>query len=472
MIKPSLLFCASEVYPFAKTGGLADVAHALPRALQKSYDLKVVMPLYALVDKEKFSVSSLEKSFQVTMNGVNYQVELFGCVYEETEYIFVYSPLLSDKEYLYGTPTEGYEDNALRFAIFNYAIIEILKHDDYAITHLNDWQCALVPLLIKEQKEIKTKTLFTIHNLAYQGVFAYNELEKIGIQKEYFHIDAFEFYGKINFMKAGIAYADALTTVSPNYAKEILTPAFGCGLEGFLSLHKHKLSGILNGIDSEHFTPQNDKLLNHPYATLTEKSLNKKSYLKESNLKGIKKPLFAFIGRFTHQKGVDLLIEVLEKLALQECNIVILGDGEEKYQQAILKIKEDYKNIHFEFTYNEALSHRIYASADFLLMPSLFEPCGLNQMIAMKYAALPIVHKVGGLKDSVQNYKNFNVNSKKGYGILFNRPNADSFLKALTQALLLYKNKREFNKLVKHNMLCDFSWSKSAELYSKLYKQL
>jgi len=472
MSKKSLLFCASEVYPFAKTGGLADVAHALPRALSESYNIQVVLPLYASIDRDKYSIISLKNSFNITLNTKPYEVELYGCKYEGVEYLFIYSALLCERDFLYGTPSQGYEDNALRFAIFNHAIVELLKQKEYAFAHLNDWQSALTPLLIKHAKNIETKTLFTIHNLAYQGVFAYEELFNIGVNSSYFNIDALEFYGKVNFMKAGIAYADAVTTVSPSYAKEILTPAFGCGLEGFLTHHNNKLRGILNGLDTEHFNPNKDKLIEQTFTNLTQKLENKKAYLKEAKLKGIKKPLFAFIGRFTHQKGIDLLIEVLESLALESCNIVILGDGEEKYQTQVEAISQKHTNIHFEFKYNEPLSHRIYASSDFLLMPSLFEPCGLNQMIAMSYGALPIVHSVGGLKDSVQNYKRFNAESPKGYGLAFKTPNADSFLKVLKEALKLYGSKKEYNVLVKHNMLCDFSWSQSAQLYKKLYEEL
>ena len=472
MTKKSLLFCASEVYPFAKTGGLADVSHSLPRALQDSYELKVVMPLYSLIDRKKYAIKSLNKSFSISMNDIDYEVELFGCTYEGLEYIFIYSTLLCDREFLYGTPTSGYPDNALRFTIFCRGIVELLRTNTYDIVHLNDWQTALVPLLLQEESEINTKTLFTIHNLAYQGLFSYETLKEIAIDSKYFTIDVLEFYGQMNFMKAAIAYSDAVTTVSQSYADEILTATFGCGLDGFLRSHKSKLTGIINGIDSEHFTPSKDKLLEYPFTNLTEKKLNKKSYLKEIFLKGISKPLFIFIGRFTSQKGVDLLIESLEEIALNDCNIAILGDGEIQYQEKIKEIVDRYDNIHFEFKYNEVLSHQMYASADFLLMPSLFEPCGLNQMIAMSYGAIPIVHKVGGLKDTVNDYKLFDKESNKAYGILFEDPSSDSLIYSFNEALALYSTKKDYNKIVKHNMLCDFSWKNSAKLYDKLYKQL
>ena len=472
MTKKSLLFCASEVYPFAKTGGLADVSHSLPRALQDSYELKVVMPLYSLIDRKKYAIKSLNKSFSISMNDIDYEVELFGCTYKGLEYIFIYSTLLCDREFLYGTPTSGYPDNALRFTIFCRGIVELLRANTYDIVHLNDWQTALVPLLLQEESEINTKTLFTIHNLAYQGLFSYETLSEIAIDSKYFTIDVLEFYGQMNFMKAAIAYSDAVTTVSQSYADEILTATFGCGLDGFLRSHKSKLTGIINGIDSEHFTPSKDKLLEYPFTNLTEKKLNKKSYLKEKNLKGITKPLFIFIGRFTSQKGVDLLIDSLEEIALNDCNIAILGDGEIQYQEKIKEIVDRYDNIHFEFKYNEVLSHQMYASADFLLMPSLFEPCGLNQMIAMNYGAIPIVHKVGGLKDTVNDYKLFDKESNKAYGILFEDPSSDSLIYSFNEALALYSTKKDYNKIVKHNMLCDFSWKNSAKLYDKLYKQL
>ena len=472
MTKKSLLFCASEVYPFAKTGGLADVSHSLPRALQDSYELKVVMPLYSLIDRKKYAIKSLNKSFSISMNDIDYEVELFGCTYKGLEYIFIYSTLLCDREFLYGTPTSGYPDNALRFTIFCRGIVELLRANTYDIVHLNDWQTALVPLLLQEESEINTKTLFTIHNLAYQGLFSYETLNEIAIDSKYFTIDVLEFYGQMNFMKAAIAYSDAVTTVSQSYADEILTATFGCGLDGFLRSHKSKLTGIINGIDSEHFTPSKDKLLEYPFTNLTEKKLNKKSYLKEKNLKGITKPLFIFIGRFTSQKGVDLLIDSLEEIALNDCNIAILGDGEIQYQEKIKEIVDRYDNIHFEFKYNEVLSHQMYASADFLLMPSLFEPCGLNQMIAMSYGAIPIVHKVGGLKDTVHDYKLFDKESNKAYGILFEDPSSDSLIYSFNEALALYSTKKDYNKIVKHNMLCDFSWKNSAKLYDKLYKQL
>jgi len=469
MIKERVLFAASEIYPFAKSGGLADVAYSLPRALSSQYDLCVVMPLYQLVDRERFTIGSLNESFEITMGEVNYSVELYGCEYEGIRYYFIYSPLLSERKYLYGSPEHGYEDNAIRFGIFNYAIVEMLKRENYAIAHLNDWQCALVPLLLQTQDALSTKTVFTIHNLAYQGVFEKKTLEQLGIDENFYTLEGIEFYDQVNFMKAGIAYADSVSTVSPNYAKEIVTTEFGYGLEGFLKHHQSKLIGILNGIDTLQFSPSSDKTLLKLYSGLTGKAINRRAYLKSVGLKGIKKPLFIFIGRFTWQKGMDLLIETLPSLATFECNIAILGEGEAVYHTALESIAKSHRNIYLEFGFDESLSHRLYAAGDFLLMPSLFEPCGLNQMIAMRYGSVPVVHKIGGLADSVISEKEFNTESTDGYGITFDRANQGDFIAAIEQAIELYENKRRYNRICRHNMQCDFSWQESAKEYEALY---
>ncbi len=470
MSKKKILFVSSEVYPFAKSGGLADVAYSLPRSLMSEYSVSVVMPLYQFVEREKFHIVRLGKHFSVTMGGVEYRIELYGCKYKGVDYRFIYSPLLCDREFLYGPPHSGYEDNAIRFGIFNYAVTALLKQQHYDIAHLNDWQSALVPLLIEDDKTIQTRILFTIHNLAYQGVFAKTALDELGIDEKYFTMDGIEFHDKINFMKAGIGYSDAVTTVSPRYAKEILTPEFGSGLDGYLYHHRSKLTGIINGIDTEHFSPSTDRALVQPYSNLTQKAVNKRAYLKQTTLKGVKKPLFIFIGRFTWQKGLDLLIESLAKTASMECNIAILGSGEEKYHNELKKITDKHANLHLEHSQDEALSHQMYAAADFLLMPSLFEPCGLNQMIAMHYGAMPIVHSVGGLADTVHRYEDFDSTKKEsGYGVVFSEPTKLSYIKAFHQALELYGNKRLYNKIVKHNMGCDFSWSESIKLYKRLY---
>ena len=464
-----VLFAASEVYPFAKTGGLADVAHALPRALS-TYDVEVIMPLYQSVDRNKYKIVSEDCFFDVSMGETHYRIEMYGCTHEGVKYRFVYHPMLCDREFLYGTPEAGYEDNGLRFALFSYAITALLHKNRYEIVHLNDWQCALSALLIHKDRTLSPKVIYTIHNLAYQGIFDSTLLESIGIDKKYFTMGSLEFYGKVNFMKAGIAYADEITTVSPSYAKEIMTPAFGCALEGFLNFHSSKLSGIINGIDRDHFSPTADRALVAPYCDAKGKKVNKSNLLKRLGLKGVTKPLFVFIGRFTSQKGVDLLIETLPKIAVLECNIALIGEGEESYHEALKTLVSHHKNIHLTFGYDESLSHQMYASADFLLMPSLFEPCGLSQMIAFSYGTVPIVHRVGGLTDTVKRVETYQEDSCSGYGLIFSSPTSRSFLSAVKKGCELFEDKKHFERILNHNMKCDFSWGESAIAYSALYE--
>lgn len=472
MSKSSLLFVTSEVYPFAKTGGLADVMHSLPRALIDYYAVRVVLPLYQSIDRQRYGIIATGESYNLVMGGVEYPIEYYGCTYENVEYCFVYSSVLCDREFLYGPPECGYEDNDIRFGVFNHAVVELLKRHSYPIAHLNDWQSALVPLLIKRDGHIETRALFTIHNLAYQGNFDATSLERLGISSEYFTMDGVEFHGMMSFIKAGIAYADMVTTVSPTYAKEILKPSLGFGMEGFLAHHSAKLSGILNGIDIDHFSPLCDSTILHPYSNLTGKAVNKKDFLKQIGLKGANKPLFVFIGRLVSQKGVDLLIEALPPLATMECNIALLGEGEGRYKDAIESVVKAHPNVHVTFAHDEALAHRMYAAADFLLMPSLFEPCGLNQIIAMSYGALPIVHSVGGLADTVHSIEKFDPEKDVGFGIVFTKFTQRAFMNAIHRAIDLYSTKQEYKAILNHNMKCDFSWKKSLKRYLSLYKKM
>lgn len=467
-----VLFASSEVYPFAKTGGLADVAYSLPRAMQSDYDIHIVMPLYQFISREQYGIVSTDERFNIYMGGISYSVEMYSCTYEDIVYRFVYSPLLCDRDFLYGPPEAGYEDNALRFALFSFVIVYLLKQKHYSIAHLNDWQCALAALLIDRDPSLSINTIYTIHNLAYQGIFDHSVLSTIGIDETYFTMGSLEFYGKINFMKAGIAYADHVTTVSPTYAREILTHEFGCGLEGFLHFHRSKLSGILNGIDQVHFSPALDPMLVSPYTDAKGKKTNKSDLLKHLGLKGVTKPFFVFIGRFTGQKGMEILIDALPQIGECECNVAFLGEGEEHYHETLTTIAKRYKNISLTFGYDESFSHRMYAAADFLLMPSLFEPCGLNQMIAFSYGAIPVVHRIGGLADTVKRYEMYQEDSCAAYGIVFNTPTARALLGSVRKACEMYSDKKHYERIVNHNMKTDFSWSESAKAYAALYERL
>ncbi len=454
-----VLFASSEIFPYAKSGGLADVASSLPKALSKEIDILRVMPFYGSMDESKFDKSSIK--YSINLGGISYKIEILSRLDENILTYFIKAPLLSDTQNLYG---DGgvYANNDMRFGIFSKAICSLASSLHVELVHLNDWHCALSAFWLKNSD---IKTIFTIHNLAYQGVFEAQTLDRLGISREHFNFQDLEFWGKCNFMKAGIRYSDAITTVSPTYAKEILTPKFGCGLDGFLNFYKEKISGILNGIDTDFFNPETDKAIfkNYDKDSLKIKEENKKNLLKKIRLKDENLPLFIMISRLVEQKGFSIILDSLDILLKEELNLIILTEGENEYRAPLIEFAKKYKNFELLFGYDEDLSHQLYASGDFLLMPSLFEPCGLNQMIAMRYGTLPIVHSTGGLKDSVHAKV-----KKCGKGIVFSKPNKKAFILAIKRALKL-KNTIEVKKF---NMSCNFSFTKSAEKYIELYKKI
>ena len=460
-----LLFAASEVFPYAKTGGLADVADALPKALAKVIDIARVMPLYGFMQKEKFR---LYDNFTISLGEQNYSIKVYQDTKEGVVTYFIEAPYLSNTQNLYGDADGDYKDNALRFGLFCKAVVMLGLRLNITHLHLNDWHSALVALFVKEFS-LNIKTLFTIHNLAYQGIFEKSTLQLLGIESHCFTMEGIEFYNQVNFLKAGIAYADVITTVSPSYVKEILTPEFGCGLNGFLHVHKEKLFGILNGIDVDFFNPKSDTKIIAQYDTdsLELKAKNKKFLMQKLQIKNAKLPLFVMISRLVEQKGVALLIKSLLLLQKQKINIFLLGDGDSSICKTFENLATKYDNFYFIAGYDEALSHKSYAGSDFLLMPSLFEPCGLNQLIAMRYGVLPLVHAVGGLKDSVHETVDL-----CGRGFLYEEQKTATFIAAIQRALKCYEDKNALQKLQQFNMQCDFSFEKSALQYIKLYKEI
>lgn len=463
-----VLLASSEIYPYAKSGGLGDISAALLDALAKEEcELYGVMPLYSFVHKK--GLKKL-RTFSLVLGEENHAVTLYAKKEKHYTLYFVQTPLLSETKGMYMEEKNDYANNDERFALFSKAIASLAVEEGVEILHLNDWHTALAPLYLQEmQKEIKT--VFTIHNLAYQGVFSEDTLTKIGVDaKRYFHMECLEFYGKVNYLKAAIALSESVTTVSPRYAQEIQTSKYGCGLEGFLQHHKAKLFGILNGIDQKEFNPKKDKALFFPYSakTLEQKHAHKKELLSKSALKDPRKPLLVMISRLVEQKGVALVLETLPQLLLERVNVIVLGEGVSAYEEALEKFQESYENFVFEKGYDEMRSRQLYGAADFLLMPSLFEPCGLNQLIAMRYGAVPIVHKVGGLYDTVHEQKEFGC----GRGFVFERFTKEAFLSAIERALELKKKKKDFEALQKEMMECDFSLAQSAQEYLRVYKSL
>lgn len=464
-----IFFISSEIYPYAKTGGLADVSSSLPKELiRQKHDVVSVMPLYGSVDRKKHKIEKTAISFNVTCNHHLYPFDIFqsGTTY------FLANAVLFEREEMYG----DYADNAIRFGIFGYAVMELAKllGKPFDVIHVNDWQSGLVPFLAKERYRLNAKIVLTIHNLAYQGVFPKKAVVDLGLGWSAFTMHRFEFYDRVNFLKGAIAYSDRIVAASPRYAREIQTPEFGCELESFLHDNSHKLSGVLNGIDAEEFNPAKDPALfaNFSSPISREKQENKEKLLEALGLQHCERPLFVFIGRLTWQKGIDVIAEALHYLKDMHINIAILGSGEAFYNEMFKSFSGVYGNLSVTLGYDEALARRLYAASDFLLMPSVYEPCGLNQMIAMSYGSVPIVRKTGGLADSVEDFTDAPRFPKdKGVGVCFEGLDRFSFLHAVSKAISLYADKKIYRKVLQHNKSVDNSWSKRAGDYVSIYNE-
>ncbi len=465
-----VLFISSEIFPFAKSGGLGDVAASLPKALQNYCDITSIMPLYAKIDKQKYNIIPTDFHFSFDVAGNSYHFEL----YQNDNTLF-----LKDNNHLFDRPQmyDDYADNDIRFGIFSYAVMEYIKAsgENFDILHINDWQSALIAILAKEHYFLSSKVVFTIHNLAYQGIFPKESMQRLALKWDYFTPAVLEYHDNINLLKGAIALSDIVTTVSPTYAQEIQTEEFGCNLELFIQENAYKTEGILNGIDYDEFSPDVDTHLPYRYngEDLSFKLENKTSLLKELFLENEHLPLFIFIGRFTAQKGIDQILGALDNLQYLPINIAILGSGEEHYNLTLASLSDRYENISITIGYNEALARKMYASADFLYMPSVYEPCGLNQMIAMKYGTIPIVREVGGLEDSIDDFEKQDVFSEdKGIGITFKDGSHQTLTHATQRALELYHNKELLDKVITHDMHKDFSWKTQAKAYLSLYDKL
>lgn len=456
MGKLKVLFASSEVVPFTKTGGLADVSGSLPIALAaQGADVRVITPKYRTA---KVGGDS-------------------GTIGDGVRVWFVENEDYFDRKELYGDRYGDYSDNLDRFSFFCRQALERCIKEGFApdLIHCNDWQTALIPVYLntiyKYDKFFeRTKTLFTVHNIASQGLFAKEEFPKMGLDWALFHIHYFEFYGQINVMKAGIVYSDAVSTVSPTFAEEILTKEYGCGLEGVFKTREDVLYGILNGIDYNVWNPAADKKLlkNYSADTIDDKYINKEALQKELGLKvDYKIPMIGMVSRLADQKGMDLVARVLGDILNKKVQLVILGVGEQRYHVLLEKMAKAHpKNASMNLAFDHALADRIYAGCDMLLMPSRYEPCGLSQMIGFKYGTVPVARRTGGLKDSVFE---FDANTKVGTGFTFSDYKPEAFFGAIRKALTAYQNRDVWRALVKKDMALDFSWKASAKEYMKLY---
>jgi starch synthase len=471
-----VLMAASECVPFAKTGGLGDVVGALARALADlGVETAVVLPGYKSI-MEKFRSEEMRLEVAVELGERKVAGKIAKLIVEGGAPVYL---IVNDDYFgraqLYGTPQGDYPDNAERFAFFSKAALAFAAMTGpWDVIHCHDWQSALVPVLNKlGAQKLKPKTILTIHNLAHQGMFPYSEWPLLGIEASYFHPKHLEFYGRINFLKGGILFADAITTVSRKYAEEILTREYGAGLEGVLGDRKRDVHGILNGVDYREWNPESDPFIKKKYsaANLRGKAECKKDLqLLYSLPQKSAAPLLGIVSRLADQKGLDILLEIIDELLAMDLQLVILGAGDQKYQEALSKLPAKYPGkIGVEIGFDNALAHKIEAGADMFLMPSRYEPCGLNQIYSLKYGTAPVVRGTGGLDDTIED---FDPLSGKGNGFKFAHYSGEAFLSAIKRALAVYVNKKLWKQVVTNGMAADFSWERSAKEYVELYRKV
>ncbi len=478
-----ILYATFELAPFTKVGGLADVMGSLPKYIQdKDTEIAIFTPLIGSIDREKYNIEEIPNSQLRLKFGYTseYVFTLKMCKLPDTNInvFFIDNPkFFSCFNCVYPSGIDSWYEQE-RFITFSKAILEYARLLNFKpdIIHCNDWHTSMIPVWIKTSYKNdpffnQAKTVFSIHNLAYQGQYFKEILDFAGLNHdEVFHQYGLEHYGALIWLKGALNYADKIVAVSPKYAQEILTYEMGEGLDWTLNINKEKLVGILNGIDYSEFNPETDKHLTYKYNNkdISNKENCKKEILKEFWLDYKKdRPLIAIISRLVEQKGIDLLKAVEKDLMQLDADIIILGTGEKRYEDFFTWLSFNSKNIRARIEYRADLGNKIYAGADMFLMPSRFEPCGLSQLMAMKYGTIPIVRATGGLDDTVIGYPN-----KNATGFKFNNYNAHEMLDSIKQAIEVYKNKENWNNIIQNAMNADFSWIHSAEKYKEIYKSL
>ena len=467
------------MFPFVKTGGLADVCGSLSKSLAGlGHEVSFFLPGYRkILESEEFQNAKLKVVLQVELGDKYLRGEVWAIPLERRRTLYIIRrDEFYDRGNLYGTRERDYDDNDQRYTYFCKAVVDAIRLLDIKadIVHCHDWQTGLLPLFLRiaEQqsgKSIALKTFFTIHNLAFQGLFPRSSFKYTNLSQEFNSMNGLEFYEQISMIKGGIFFADKIMTVSPNYAREILTVEFGCGLEGALRVREEDLVGIANGIDEDVWNPVTDPLLPHGFSAddLSGKQACRKALLEEAGLPPTKNPVYGMICRLTQQKGVDLLLRRLSFFVKNDCRLVILGKGDPTYEKALKRwAKSNPDNIAVCLKLDEAMSHLVEAGSDYFLMPSIFEPCGLNQMYSQRYGTIPLVSRVGGLKDTVVD---LTLEPEQGTGVTF-EPTDRSFAAALDHSLELYQDKKRFTTVVKRAMGSDFSWKGVTRQYEQLYR--
>lgn len=472
-----ILFIASEADPFIKTGGLADVAYALPKYLKAlGIDARVVIPKHKNIKlSDKYSIS-FKKSFTVPVGWRNQYAGVFECDVDSVKYY-----LLDNEYYFFRDTLYGHYDDGERFAYFDRAVLMMLKEIDWKpdVIHCNDWHTGMIPVLYKLQYEKEDfykniKILYSIHNILFQGNYDASILgELFGFSDDIYKDGSVELYGAVSFMKGGINYSDKVSTVSKTYAEEIQTPYYGEKLDGLLKSRARNLLGIVNGIDYDIYNPEKDRVIYKNYSknNLKDKVFNKKKLQEQLGLKVSEEiPMIGIVSRLTSQKGMDLIRHIGEELVNRDIQLVVLGTGDSNYEEYFKYLHKKYpQKVSANIYFDDILARRIYAASDIFLMPSLFEPCGLGQLIALRYGALPIVRETGGLKDTVKAYNKF---TGEGNGFSFTNYNAHDLLYVIETSLQLYKDKDIWESIMIQALESDNSWNKSAEAYRELYESM
>ncbi|CAB4244458.1 Glycogen synthase [Methylacidimicrobium sp. AP8] len=469
----NILFAATELAPYAKTGGLADVLAALPAALRgRGHSVACVLPLFRSIRDTLADLRPTDLVLHAPLGEGRHSARIWeGRTDRDVRLFLVEKDEFFDRTYLYGRPGEDYADNASRFFFFSKIIPLLARHVRPApeILHLHDWHTGLVPVFVRSAR-LPYRTVFTIHNLAYQGVFWGLDFPLTNLPAEYFTPEGIEFHQHINCLKAAIVFADRLTTVSPHYAQEIQTPEFGCGLDAVLRERKYKLSGILNGADYSRWDPSRDPLLPMPYSenSLGAKQISKDRLAKQVGWEPFRAPLFCMISRLTEQKGIQLLLDVAPELRKEGDHLVVLGEGDPGWEEKLRDLARAFpENIVVHIGFDEAFAHLLLAASDFLLMPSLFEPCGLTQLYALRYGTLPIARETGGLADTILPW---DPATGRGTGFLFSSPTSAAFFEAIQKARTVYQNLPCLETMRREAMRQEFSWDRSAAAYEELYR--
>ena len=473
-----ILYVAAEAVPFAKTGGLADVAGSLPKALKADgVDVRVIMPKFGKIPEAYRNAMEHVYDGELPVAWRKKYVGLDKYELDGVTYYFV-----DNEEYFNREGFYGYDDDAERFSFFSRAVLDLLQAMDFwpDVIHTNDWHAGLVNVFLKldhmgDARYERIKTVYTIHNLKYQGVFPKDVMpDVLGLDWKYFNNGDLEFYDAVNFMKGGIIYADAITTVSKTYAKEIQYPYFGEHLDGLLRSREQDLSGIVNGIDYSVYNPRTDKYI---FETYDEESLDRKLDNKIALQKSLglperrNVPLIAIVSRLVEPKGMDLVVRMMDEILQHEdIQLVVLGTGEKRYEDWFKGLAWRYpKKVSVNIYFSNELAQRIYAGADIFLMPSNYEPCGIGQLIALRYGTIPVVRQTGGLKDTVQQYNKY---TQEGNGFDFENYNAHEMMYALKRALSFYGNYEIWHKIQFNAVQADYSWKRSAKEYEALYETL